>query len=64
MKKTAIKLISLLLALVFCLCSFGCGGTNDNVSVTSAQESSETEDPSNSFTLKAKYNLVSHSIYK
>ncbi len=65
MKNTSIKLLSLVLAFVFCLSLLGCDNTtNEGAVTTTATVTTEIGDPSGGFTISAKYNLVSHSLYK
>ena len=60
MKKSLHRLLSLMIVLVFVLSAFGCGGIGGG----SATVTEDSGDPAKSFTISAKYNIVTHSLYK
>ena len=61
MKKTLYRLLSLMIVVAFVLSAFGCGGIKFGSSATVTEDSG---DPAKSFTISAKYNIVTHSLYK
>ena len=54
MKKTAVRILSLLISLLLVICPIGCAGDGNSV----------TQKDVGQFKLSAKYNIITHSLYK